>query len=289
MSPSVPTSCFYQSQDLRLHYADWGNSDAPPLVLVHGGRDHCRSWDVLARALCSDFHVIAPDLRGHGDSNWAKGSSYSVSDYVYDLKRLMHSAKLRKPIIVGHSMGGLIALMVAGAFPDEVSRLAILDGVTVWPGMPRAPIYELITEWVVQLDKIAQHHRRTFFTVAEAAKKISSHNKRLKPDQALHLATYGVRQNADGTYSWKYDEYQQARAPYRLSYDDYAALFARITCPTLLLRGSESFLQDPQATDAIADLPRAQLVTIAGAGHWLQHDMPDKLLTILRQFIATSA
>ena len=285
MSPPAPTSCFYHSQGLRLHYADWGNGAAPPLILVHGGRDHCRSWDTLARALQPHFHVVAPDLRGHGNSDWAKGSSYSISDYVYDLTRLMHSADLRKPNIVGHSMGGMISLMVAGAFPDDVSRLAILDGVTVRPGAPRAPIHELIAGWVAQLDKISQHNRRTFRTVAEAAERISAHNKRLTPEHALHLATHGVRQNGDGSYSWKYDEYQSARAPYRLSVDDYAALFARIACSTLLLHGSESFLQNPQVTGMLGHFRHAQLMTIQGAGHWLQHDKPDEVLRILRQFL----
>lgn len=285
MSPPAPTSCFYHSQGLRLHYADWGNGAAPPLILVHGGRDHCRSWDTLARALQPHFHVVAPDLRGHGNSDWAKGSSYSISDYVYDLTRLMHSADLRKPNIVGHSMGGMISLMVAGAFPDDVSRLVILDGVTVRPGAPRAPIHELIAGWVAQLDKISQHNRRTFRTVAEAAERISAHNKRLTPEHALHLATHGVRQNGDGSYSWKYDEYQSARAPYRLSVDDYAALFARIACSTLLLHGSESFLQNPQVTGMLGHFRHAQLMTIQGAGHWLQHDKPDEVLRILRQFL----
>ena len=91
-----PTDCFYRSQGLRLHYADWGNEAAPPLILVHGGRDHCRSWDAVALALRTHFHIMAPDLRGHGDSDWAKGSSYSLSDYLYDLTRLLRAAALSK-------------------------------------------------------------------------------------------------------------------------------------------------------------------------------------------------
>jgi pimeloyl-ACP methyl ester carboxylesterase len=80
-SSTDPKDHFYESQGLRLHYADWGNEAAPPLLLIHGGRDHCRSWDAIARALQPHFHVMAPDLRGHGDSDWAKGSSYSLSEW----------------------------------------------------------------------------------------------------------------------------------------------------------------------------------------------------------------
>src|ERR1043165_4643327 len=118
-----PDDRFYESQGLRLHYADWGNETAPPLILVHGGRDHCRSWDALARALQPQFHVVAPDLRGHGDSEWTKGGSYSLSDYVYDLTRLMGVLGLREAAFVGHSMGGMVCLVLAGTFPERVTRL----------------------------------------------------------------------------------------------------------------------------------------------------------------------
>jgi len=117
-----PVDRFYESQGLRLHYADWGNDAAPPLILIHGGRDHCRSWDEVARALQPHFHVMAPDLRGHGDSDWAIGSSYSLSDYVYDLTRLVRSAAVDKAAIVGHSMGGMIGLMYAGTYSEKVGR-----------------------------------------------------------------------------------------------------------------------------------------------------------------------
>jgi pimeloyl-ACP methyl ester carboxylesterase len=280
-----PTDRFYESQGLRLHYADWGNDAAPPLILIHGGRDHCRSWDEVARALQPHFHVMAPDLSGHGDSDWAKGSSYSLSDYVYDLTRLVRSAAVHQTAIVGHSMGGMIGLMYAGTNLDNVSRLAVLDGVTVLPGRPRAPIHELIAEWVAQLDRIAERKPRHYRSVAEAAERISAHNKRLTPEQAMHLASHGVRKNADGSYSWKFDEYQKARAPYRLSPDDHIALWSRITCPTLLLRGNESFLPDPEKAGVLAHFTQAHLVTIAGAGHWLHHDKLDEVLGALRPFL----
>ena len=284
-----PADRFYESQGLRLHYADWGNGAAPPLILIHGGRDHCRSWDGVARALQPNFHVIAPDLRGHGDSGWAKGSSYSLSDYMYDLTRLVQSAAVQKTAIVGHSMGGMIGLMYAGTFPDKVSRLAVLDGVTVLPGSRRAPIHEQIAEWVAQLDRIADRKTRHHRSVAEAAERILTHNKRLTPEHALHLASHGVERNADGSYSWKFDEYQQARAPYRLSPDDHISLWSRITCPTLLLRGNESFLPDPETAGVLAHFRQAHSVTIAGAGHWLHHDKLDEVLGVLRRFLGITA
>ena len=125
----APEACTYLSQGLRLHYIDWGNESAPPLILVHGGLDQSRSWDTVARALRATFHVVAPDLRGHGDSDWATGSSYSLADHVYDLTCLIKSAGLEQAAIVGHSMGGMVSLTYAGAFPENVSRLVVLDSV----------------------------------------------------------------------------------------------------------------------------------------------------------------
>jgi pimeloyl-ACP methyl ester carboxylesterase len=163
-----PTDRFHQSQGLRLHVTDWGNDAAPPLILLHGGRDHSRSWDTIARALQPHFHVMAPDLRGHGDSEWAKGSSYSLSDHVYDLAHLLGSGG--DVVLVGHSFGGMIAMAYAGTYPDRVSRLAVLDGAFLHDAAS-APIAAQMAAWVAQLDRIAQAKRRRFSTVEEAAER----------------------------------------------------------------------------------------------------------------------
>ena len=246
-----PADRFYESQGLRLHYVDWGNETAPPLILVHGGLDHCRNWDAIARELQPHFHIMAPDLRGHGDSEWAKGSSYSLTDHVYDLSRLMRFAELQDAAIVGHSLGGMISLAYAGTYPDRVSRLAVLDGAFLSRSQP-APIHEQMSRWIDQLDRIGEREPSAFRTIEQAAQRLSTRNKRLTPELALHLARHGVRKGADGLYRWKFDHYQRARAPYRLSSDDHTALWSRITCPTLLMWGDESFLPDPEPRPARA-------------------------------------
>ena len=195
-----PADRFYESQGLRLHYADWGNETAPPLILIHGGLDHCRNWDAIARELQAHFHIMAPDLRGHGDSEWAKGSSYGLSDNVYDLTRLMRFAELQNAAIVGHSMGGIVALAYAGTYPDRVSRLVVLDGAFLSGSQP-APIDEQMSLWIDQLDRISEYEPSAFKTIEEAAQRLSARNKRLTSAQALHLARHGVRQDADGQLS----------------------------------------------------------------------------------------
>lgn len=285
VSPSGPTACFYDSQGLRLHYSDWGNETAPPLVLVHGGRDHSRSWDALARALQPHFHIIAPDLRGHGDSEWPKGSSYSLADYVYDLHCLIRHAHLGEIVLVGHSMGGMVGLIYAGVFPQLVSRLVVLDGVVMVPGRQSPPVHEQFSKWIAQLDAIASRPPRRIRSVAAAAERMRAYNKHLSAEQARMLATHAVRPNPDHTFSWKFDDYQQVRAPYRLSIDDHIALWSRIACPTLLLRGTESTLPDPEKAGVLGYFKQARYVSVAGAGHWLHHDRLDAVIAELRSFL----
>lgn len=283
-----PADRFYESQGLRLHYADWGNESAPPLVLIHGGLDHCRNWDAVARELQPHFHIIAPDLRGHGDSDWARGSSYSLSDNVYDLSRLLRHAELKDAAIVGHSMGGMVALAYAGTYPEKVSRLGVLDGAFLSGAQP-APMHEQMSRWIEQLDRISEYEPSAFLTIEQAAQRLSARNRRLTPELAMHLARHGVRQGADGRYRWKFDHYQRARAPYRLAPEDYAALWSRITCPTLLMWGDESFLTDPEAAGLLAHFQHAELVKVAGAGHWLHHDRLDEVLASLRRLLESDA
>ena len=284
----VPQARFYHSQGLRLHYTDWGNASAPPLLLVHGGLDHSRSWDTVAQALRASFHVIAPDLRGHGESEWAKGSSYSLADHVYDLTCLAKSAGFEQAAIVGHSMGGMVSLTYAGAFPERVSRLAVLDGVTNFPARKVRPIDVRIAEWAGDLDKAASRKIHRYDSVAEGAERMLGRNARLTSAQALHLATHALRQDSDGRFSWKFDPYLRARAPYRLSLEDNIALWSRIACPTLLVAASESFLPDPASAGVLGHFTQAEFVKIEGAGHWLQHDKPEEVITVLRRFLETS-
>jgi len=133
-----PTSHTYFSQRLRLHYVDWGNPAKPPLLLLHGGRDHCRNWDWTAAALRNDWHIIAPDLRGHGDSQWSPDGSYTMAGYIYDLAQLVHQQRLAPVTIIAHSLGGNIALRYAGIYPDTVARLAAIEGLGPAPRWRRA-------------------------------------------------------------------------------------------------------------------------------------------------------
>ena len=109
----------------------------------------------------------------------------------------------------------------AGAFPEKVSRLVVLDGVTNFPARTVKPADVRIAEWVGDLDKLAQRKIHRYPSVADGAERILARNPRLTREQAMHLATHGLKRNADGTYGWKFDPYLRARAPYRLSLEDH--------------------------------------------------------------------
>jgi pimeloyl-ACP methyl ester carboxylesterase len=285
---AVPESRFFQSQGLRLHYWDWGNADAPLMLLVHGGRDHGRSFDLIAKSLQPHFHVLAPDLRGHGDSDWTKGGSYALTEYVYDLSRLVRGTAADKVTMVGHSMGGMVCLIYAGTFPEQVSALVVLDGVTVLPNAKSAPAHERIAKYVGQLDKLDGREPRRYRTIDEAAVQMRATNPRLPCGLAQHLAAFAVRRNDDGTYSWKFDPYQRSMAPHRLSPDDHVSLWSRIACPTLLLHAEESFLASPEAAGLANYFQQARIETITGVGHWLHHEKPDEVLGAIRAFLGVT-
>src|SRR4051812_7478461 len=154
-----PTSRHFISQRLRMHYVDWGNPDAPPLLLVHGGRDHCRNWDWVAQALRHDWHIICPDLRGHGDSQWSPDGNYSMSAYIYDLAQLIHQQSLVPVTIVAHSLGGNICLRYTGIYPDKVRKLVAIEGLGPSPKAiaerGHKGMDERVRSWVEEQRKIS--------------------------------------------------------------------------------------------------------------------------------------
>jgi pimeloyl-ACP methyl ester carboxylesterase len=284
-----PTSHTYFSQRLRLHYVDWGHDDRPPLLLIHGGRDHCRNWDWTAAALQDDWHVIAPDLRGHGDSQWSPDGSYTMAGYIYDLAQLIHQQRLAPVTIIGHSLGGNIALRYAGIYPETVPKLVAIEGLGPPPRVlaehGAKTMAERMDEWIREQRCLAGRLPRRYASIEDAFRRMQEENPHLSEEQARHLTVHGVNQNEGGTYSWKFDNYVRAWPPYDMSGRDIRFLWARISCPTLLMFGKESRSGNP-AEDGRAKLFRdSHVAGIEGAGHWLHHDRLDEFLRIVREFL----
>jgi pimeloyl-ACP methyl ester carboxylesterase len=285
-----PTSHSYFSHRLRLHYVDWGNEGAPLLLLIHGGRDHCRNWDWVAQALRHDYHIIAPDLRGHGDSQWMIGGSYGIPEFVYDIAQLLHQTDLLPVTILSHSLGGMIALQYAGIYPENVAKLISIEGLGLSPKMieenARQTTDERMSKWVEFLRKLSARVPRRYASLEEAFQRMQGENPHLSPEQARHLTVHGINQNEDGTYSWKFDNYVRVFPPYGMSVDEVHQLWKRITCPTLLVRGTESWASDPTEDGRADYFQNARVVNIEGAGHWSHHDRLDDFLAVVRDFLA---
>ena len=286
-----PTSHTFFSQRLRLHYVDWGNPTRPPLLMLHGGRDHCRNWDWAAAALRDEWHVIAPDLRGHGDSQWSTDGSYTIAGYIYDLAQLIHQQRLAPVTIVAHSLGGQIALRYAGIYPATVARLVAIEGLGPSPARLKAgsakTIVERMDEWVAEQRGLAARLPRRYASIEDALGRMQGENPHLTAEQARHLTVHGANQNEDGTYSWKFDNYVRAWPPYDMQGRDIQLLWSRITCPTLLLYGKESQAGDPAEDGRARHFRNVRVAGIDRAGHWLHHDRLDEFLRIIRTFLAT--
>ena len=270
-----------------MHYLDWRNAHAPLLILIHGISDHAHSWDWTARALAQRFHVVAFDLRGHGDSQWSPDGAYLLAYHVADLVELIESLGREKATIIGHSFGGSVASRYAGLYPDRTERLVLVDGFGPPPSsyakwkefgeLPRA------REWIAKRRGTTMRNARRLASIDDAAARLSAGNPRLSEDQARYLAVHGVRQHPDG-YRWKVDP----RVSQFTSEDfvvEITEFWREITAPTLLCRGAESWTEDPEDTGQAAQLRDRRSVTIAKSGHWPQHDHFQAFAAMLEDFL----
>lgn len=285
-----PTSHYYVSQRLKLHYTDWGNPDAPLLILIHGGKDHCRSWDWVAERLRKDWHVVAPDLRGHGDSAWSLDGNYPLTAYIYDLAQLVQNLSPDKKVrIVAHSMGGAMALRYAGLYPDRVEKLVAIEGLR--PLSPtdttvdEKPLQVRLREWIELKQKCAARGPRCYSSLDEAYQRMRAENQHLSDEQVHHLTWHALNRNEDGSYSWKFDYHLNAFSPVDLPSDELHAMWAAITCPTWLMWGEDSWASNPETDGRLSYFRNAEVVAYANAGHWLHHDQFDSFVGDLNKIL----
>lgn len=289
MTHTGPTSQTFISQRLRLHYLDWGDNGKPPLVLVHGGRDHARSWDWTAERLREDWHVVAMDHRGHGDSEWVSDGNYQTGDMVYDLAQLIHQLGAGPVTIVSHSMGGHVALRYAGSFPDMVTRLVAIEGLGPSPDwlkeMRAKPWPERVAEWVGKKRAAAGRTPRRYDSIEAAFARMIEENPYLTEAQARHLTIHGVNRNEDGTFSWKFDPYLNVWPVDDLPDECLHQSWNAISCPTLLLYGAESWASNPEKDGRLEHFGHARVIEFEKAGHWLHHDQFERFMTVLGEFL----
>ncbi len=278
-------SKFFSSGDLRLHYREHGSEDEEAVVLLHGGMDHCRSWDFIAPALARRWKVICPDLRGHGDSDADPSGTYEIDRYVLDLARLIDHGGLAKVRLVGHSLGGNIAIRYASAFPERVERLVAIEGLGPAPDeleeRERMPPGRRLREWADERQAIERRVPRDYASVEEATTRMSAQFPSFAPELVRHLTIHGLRLSAPGAWRWKFDNGVRGEGPFELGRGEREALWAAIECPTYLIYGAESWASDPAEDGRAAHFRDAKVVMHEGAGHWVHHDRCEPFLADL--------
>jgi pimeloyl-ACP methyl ester carboxylesterase len=261
---------------LNLHYLDWGPPTAPPVVLLHGITGHARVWDHLAERLVPDRRVIALDQRGHGDSDPAPDDDYRVATMADDLAAFVSSLGLDRFALLGHSMGGRIAIQYAAAHAVRLERLIVVD---IGPDIELAGLQRV-------RDMMAQSPERI-----ESEDWAVEYIRRANPRQDPHLlrerVRHGLKRLPDGGLTWKYAKglRDMMRAGRRDAVDLWEPL-PRIPCPTLIVRGADSDILSAEVAKKMAGhLAEGRLVEIAGAGHTVPADRPEDFVRQVRAFL----
>ena len=276
----TPTDRHIDADGLHLHYLDWGNDGAPPMLLLHGFSGHAHTWDTFARAMADRFHVIALDQRGHGDSDWAKDGAYRPDDHARDVRAVHDRLGLGAVTLIGLSMGGRNAIAFTAAHPAKVERLVIVD---IGP--------DIDPKGAERVGRMAAEAPEDFGSVDEAVAYLRRYATLTSADAEAALrfrVEHGVKRRPDGRYTWKYDRFlrDQRRKGGAPPVDLWPAV-RRITAPTLIVRGSESDVFAPETAKRMLELiPGSQFVEIPGAGHSVPAEAPDAFERAVRHFLA---
>jgi pimeloyl-ACP methyl ester carboxylesterase len=282
-----PADRYTQSQGLRLHYVEWGDPKSETLFLIHGNRDQARSWDFFVTDLLKrhrfPFHVVALDLRGHGDSEWnSADSGYHHEDFLHDLSAVFRSIGKESVSLIGHSMGGSMAVLFTACFPERVKRLVLLEAVG-----PFARKDEEIPELLAQRLEGGELYleRTTNGTLEEAAGAVKKRFPLIPDAMCGYMARFGTNRTATGLI-WKHDPRLRLRSSTTLSEGQIRAFIRRINCSTLIVYGSESGFTKSARAPRLDLFPNAQIVEVPGAGHHIPHERPAELAKIVSNFLA---
>ncbi len=276
---SVPRRRWVTANGLTLACLEWGADDAPPLVLVHGNGAHAHWWDPIVPALAPDWRLLAPDLRGHGESDRPETPAYRLDDYVRDLVAVLDALVTGPVALVGHSMGGRIAVALAAAAPARVRALVVIDS------RLEAVRPELAAQW---RGRIAGARDGRGYPTREAAMAAF----RFVPDEADvataivdDLAWHAVVERGPADWTFRFD-----RAVLSLEGDganDLLARAATVRCPALVIGGESSWVLDAaERARIVAAMPHATVRTFPG-GHHVLVSRPEPVGAVVREFLAS--
>jgi pimeloyl-ACP methyl ester carboxylesterase len=287
MTPSE--SIFLDVRGLRYHCRCWGDPAAPRLFLLHGWMDVSASFQFFVDALAGRWRAIAPDWRGYGLTQWSGADSYWFPDYLADLDALLaHWSPGGPATLIGHSMGGNVASLYAGARPERVARLVNLEGFGLHASYPsRAPAR--YAEWLAALG--APQRFRDYASFDALAARLCERNPRLTRDRAQFLARHWGVARADGRVSLRSDPAHKRVNPVLYRLDEARACWQRVTAPVLWVEGEASrTLEQLRIAGTDLDARRRAFAnlttqTVADAGHMLHHDQPERLARMVEEFL----
>jgi pimeloyl-ACP methyl ester carboxylesterase len=264
---------FVRINGLRQCYREWGDRARACVVLVHGGSAHAHWWDVFAATLADTYHVLAPNLRGHGDSEHCDPPAYQLAHYVEDLRVFIEVVPRRAVALVGHSLGGSIATAYSAAAPHRVQSLVVVDSALKMT--PRGARY---------MTRLRHVPSPVYNDREEALRRFGLLPAATTADTALlrHMAGHGIRALADGRWTLKFDRAAMGQhAPY-----DLTPALERIRCPILFVRGAESTVLTSSMLAALrAAAPHAEVAEVAGAHHHVMLDNPPGFARAVRDFL----
>lgn len=286
MSFMEPIPHFFYSDRLKLQFWDYGQDSKPAIVLVHGGLDHARSWDWVARTLREHYHVYAIALRGHGNSAWAPGAMYSIAEHVLDLSALLDIIDEFPIRLVGHSLGGGVVLHYAGVYPERVRKAVSIEGLAFTIGdTVRISQAQRIREWIEAVRGVERRQVKSYPDLASAVARMKEANPHLSDEVAEHLTLHGTNWEPNGSLVWKFDNFARLFPPYGHRVDDIVEVYGQISCPVLLFWGLESFFPVPEEDSRRLAIRNHRLIRVAGAGHWVHHDQLDLFLRETAAFL----
>ncbi len=287
MKPSdsiqVPT------RGLQIHCRCWGDPAHPRLFMLHGWMDVSASFQFLVDALAGAWHVVAPDWRGFGLSDWGSAGGYWFPDYLADLDVLLSHFSPHDPaIVIGHSMGGNVACLYAGARPERIRALVNLEGFGLTASDPQsAPRrYE---KWLRELAR--DHGFREYTSFEDLAARLIESNPRLAPERARFLARHWGEARADGNVRLRSDPRHKIVNPVLYRLEEAEACWRSVTAPVLWVEGALTETPQRLTLDEAALAARRACFSrltyrrIANAGHMLHHDQPEALAGVIEEFL----
>lgn len=262
---SHPAEVRYQSRNTviahqRFHFLEWGDPDAPPLVLLHGGNQSAHSWDLVSLHLADRYRVLALDQRGHGDSEWNRGADYSIETMAGDVEAFLDVCAIESPVIFGHSMGGMVTLALTHRCPELARAAVVID---VGPEISETGT-RLIGEFV--------HRNIEFDDIEEFLDRVEQYDPYRKRAHMERTLKYNLLRRADGRYVSKTDRRRffpkdEGGGP-RLRGAPGLDELGVLKLPVLVVRGGESNVLLPEPAERFAAaLPQGRLVTVPACGH----------------------